>query len=274
MIPEHISPQIQIVSTMEIDQSEWPLPAYIKAWKAFRSVSNEADEIASHLARQKWVPKSIPINILDVGTGDGVLLQKILLLCSHSVRDVVVADPNPAFLTEARSHLADVHISGQLKVINKKIEEVDRDVIRSADLAIFSHVVYLTGAAPLLSTLRELRSGSCCYIVFDAEASIFSHLWTRTAAPEYLLRVREARGKIESLSEEKWVINKTTILTQVKNPRHLRPEIGDLIKSLLCYIDVADMDIETLNWVNGELENAGRFGNIQCSSDCYQLIRK
>jgi SAM-dependent methyltransferase len=264
---------ISMVEAVQVDRSEWPLPAYIEAWKAFRSVSNEAEEIAKHLIRQKWNPQKTPINILDVGTGDGVLLEKILLFCNTAVRDVYAIDPNPAFLAEARSHLAHVGIGGKLHLIKDRIENVHRDIISDSDVAIFSHVVYLAGAEALMGTLRNLRPGSCCYAVFDAEDSIFSRLWQRTAAPEYLVRVQDARRKIEGLSGKDWIVQKTTIVTQVTNPCGLRPGISEQVKSLLCYAEVTDMDHDTLTWANDEIEKAGRLGHLRCSSDCYEIIR-
>jgi hypothetical protein len=202
------------------------------------------------------------------------LLQKILLLCNSPIQDVNVVDPNPAFLAEARSHLVDLQIGGQLRWINKKIEDVDRDLIRTSDVVIFSHAIYLTGVSALMRVLKQLDSGACCYVVFDAADSIFSRLWEKTAAPEYLTRVQKARSSIEAMPAAQWEVRKTTIITQVKNPCRLRPKISERVKSLLCYTDVEDLDKDTLNWVNAEIEKAGRFGDIQCSSDCYELIRQ
>src|SRR5690349_6295234 len=99
MVFGRFSPTIQIVQTK--GSETYPMPAYVKSWQDFRSVSNEAETIAFHITHQKWRPDNTPIKILDVGTGDGILLKQLVSACPWQIAELVCVDPNSAFLQES-----------------------------------------------------------------------------------------------------------------------------------------------------------------------------
>lgn len=256
----------------DANNAEWPMLDYVRSWKMFRGVSNEAHVISRHILTQEWHPEfEKKVTLLDVGPGDGVLLKQMLLRCSMPIKRVIVVEPDLNFLNECRRQLEPFHF--EIIFEGKKIEDLDRSLLADVDIAVFSHVVYFTGAAPLHHVLDNLRIGSCCYVIVDQENSIFSKLWKKTAPPQFLERVSHVRRAVENLDSTKWKTYKTTVATKLDDPADLSPDVAVFVKSLLCYADYRDLTQEDTEWVETMIKRASASGAIRCTSDCFEIIR-
>lgn len=250
---------------------DFPLPAYVAAWKIFRSVSNEDEQTAHHIAEAINGQCRDECNLLDVGPGDGRVLLRILLSLKRAPSKLTFVEPDKGFFDETRRAIGFFDFAKTMNPKQSYLSDLSDSEIAGHDVAILSHSAYFLEWGDI-ERLISLLPKKPIYIVFDSEESIFSRLWAKTA-PDYLDRINDHRSKLISLRPACGV-KRVGITARVRNPLDLREDIRDMLLSLLCYSDVRDMSYELYEWVRNEIEGAVTNGKLTCHSDCFVVISK
>lgn len=253
-------------------RQEWPMPSYMQAWKAFRQMSDENHETALHLlSRPSWptVDKTV---ITDVGCGDGMLVQQVVLHSKSEISEVRLYDPDREFLAEAERRLTETPCELQIKASTAFAEDIRSADLRGSHAILAVHVVYLMQEDGLAALLRELPIGTPLYIVLDQPHSVFSRLW-RGTAPKYFERSRKTHQLVARLPRDTYGIEQSVITSHLQNPLVQRRDIRDAVLSILCYADVQDMEKDDYDSVQKEIARCTVGSHVLCESTCYEIVR-
>lgn len=246
-----------------------PMPGYIESWKAFRLASNENYVLGRFLASRISDIGGCSGQIVDIGTGDGRLLQSILFRCKSRPKKTWALEPDGEFMEEARRNLNLTTLVGDIEFAKKRISEIEIDIIANASIILGCHVLYLIEWEEFESVLESMSPDAILFLVFDAPNSVFSRIW-ETTAKRHLQRLQHSLEQIRSRYSS-WIANERIVQSKLYDPRSLREEVRDLVISLLSYHDVRDMDDETYNWVNALVSNHVVDGFIPCDCLCLEL---
>lgn len=253
-------------------KDEWPMLSYASAWKSFRRLSNENTETALHLiSRQNW-PRESDLIITDIGCGDGLLTQQILLNAPGTVSEVRLLDPDATFLTEAKQHLSETDDTVTIETLHDGAESIEQSDLFDVNVVLAVHVVYLMRSHIFDRIIEALPAQVPLYVVLDEPHSVFSRLWERFAC-KYLQRSRETHSGIAELKEQGYSIKRSTIISKIHNPLAQRPDVKDALMSILCYSDVRDFSDEEYNTAEFEISKSVAGQELLCESSCYEIIR-
>jgi len=259
---------------MQIDaRKEWPIESYMQCWKLFRRMSDENKQTAMHLlARRHW-PHRDALTILDVGCGDGLLLQAIIHLNEGSVAEVRLLDPDEVFLRQALEHITETDVVNKVRRFVGRAEHCFTAACPGVTVVLALHVVYLMGEGEFAGMLGALPPGIPLYVVLDTPGSIFTCLWKKTAE-RYRDRSASAHRIIEELDPVKFHVGYSTLTSSLSDPLTIKQRtVRDSILSILCYSDVSRMTSETLAWVEQQIQKHTIDGRIVCESACYEVVR-
>jgi len=246
--------------------------SYDKAWKCFRRLSDENVETAIHLiSRPRW-PRVPRLTITDIGCGDGLLMEQILLNAPSTISEVRLIDPDPSFLEEATRHVSEAQDSAKVVACLEGAESLDRVDLVGVSVVLAVHVVYLIDASALNQILISLPANTPLYVVLDEPTSVFSRLWS-ISAEKYLRRSQQAHQRLARLRQEGYIVEHSTITSHIDNPLVLRPDVKDAILSILCYADARDFSREEYERVEKEIAKSIAGQRLLCESACYEIVR-
>ncbi|KKL52176.1 hypothetical protein LCGC14_2288120 [marine sediment metagenome] len=251
---------------------EWPMTSYESVWKCFRRLSDENVATALHLiARPHW-PRTSGLTIADVGCGDGLLTQQIVLHSPGTVSEVRLIDPDAGFLEEATRQLTDTPDS--IKVIARQhgVESLEDEDFLDVSVVLAVHVVYLMRDGAFDIAVRQLPVGVPLYVVLDEPNSVFSRLWGMFST-KYLQRSKTTHERIARLPEDGFTVDRTTITSHIDNPLAQRQDIKDAILSILCYADARDFSAEEYEAAEAEIRKSLVGQQLHCESVCYEIVR-
>jgi len=252
---------------------QWPMETYLTAWKTFRRLSNENQATAEHLTACPFWPSSDNQILVDIGCGDGRLLEAVLLCSPGRVRAIRLIDPDLELLQDAATCIQATGLHRHTSSYQFGIEDIRAECFDGASAILIVHVVYLVDAEIVSLLFDRLPPNVPMYIVLDHSTSVFSALWTRTA-PLYRQRAADAHALIRNLSDH-FRVNSTIIRSTIQNPLTVRRlDVRDAVLSLLTYSDIGpSTDSELREWIaktiQGRLEN----GVLPCVSSCYEIMR-
>jgi hypothetical protein len=207
------------------------------------------------------------MTLVDIGCGDGRLLEEVLLQSPSRVGEVRLIDPDAELLSEAARCIGEVGFVRRIDTIHGGIEGIDQDSVLNADALLLVHVVYLLNPGLLGQFVKSLPVGVPAYIVLDSPRSVFTTLWERTA-PRYHKRAIEAHQLLRDLPPEEFEASVTTVRSTVRNPLAVhRPDVRDALLSILCYREVSDTLDPALQDRSEELV-------VHCESTCYNITRR
>jgi SAM-dependent methyltransferase len=258
----------------------FPTNVYTAAWKTFRQSSNENEVTAETiLSFQRWRNRNDGISILDIGCGDGLLIQEIVRqLCSKlgfKIKFVTLLDPYTDWLEEARVGLRPLKDCGdipELYVINKGIEQ-NLNLLTNHDVILAIHLVYLLEEGVFEHLLKSLKPTVRFYAVMDAPGSVFSEIWSKTK-PNYLAKVEHAHELVKSLGAD-YTVNKKTVLSKVDNPLKMEDSgIKKMIFSMLSYSNYEDLSNEERDHISSEIDKQSNGNRVSCESICYEIFKK
>ena len=249
---------------------QWPMDTYLAAWKTFRRLSNENKVTAEHIVKRPHWPDHSEQVLIDVGCGDGKLLEEILLV-DQCVREVRLIDPDCELLSEAEKCL-------KKRVPNtrphlKGIEAILPVDVEGASCLTVVHVVYLVEKEVVRSLFEVQPLEVPMYLVLDHPESIFTSLWERTA-PHYHQCAAEAHELIKGLPDS-FEVNETEIQSTIRNPLSVKPaDVRDVILSFLTYSDVGpSTDPNRKKWIEHSIDKRLNGDKLHCVSSCYEIIR-
>jgi phospholipid N-methyltransferase len=247
----------------------YPMPNYVAAWKTYRTLSNEDDQIAKTISRMVSID-SDNFKILDIGPGDGRVLLRTIIRLNRMPYELTFVEPNDKFVRETVRVTNYDKFAGKIIPITRKLEECEKESIEGFDLVLCTHTAYFLNDNEIDILLGLVRKGSRLIVIFDHPDSIFSKLWQRTA-PAFFQNTKKNRALLDTLDPTQFNVRKSEVSAEIGDPRVLRPEIRDLVLSMLCYSDVEDMPAEELASVNFTISEAQRESVISCVSSVYDI---
>jgi len=260
---------------MTIDKPNFPWSFYGQAWKLFRRLSDENIETAKHLLSRDHWPNCVNTLILDVGCGDGLLIQSIIDMGKIDVGEVILIDPYIEWLDQARKNINDYVTSGVIKnleVITGTAEDNFIEYSSRANVILGIHLAYLVEPSTIEMMIASLPTNIPFYFVLDHPSSIFSKLWEETA-PVYKNRASLAHKYVRNLGSS-FEVNMSTIISHLPNPLSRKDEIKDQMLSLLCYDDVRNFPHDLYAWVTEQVAKAVVDNTISCDSTCYEILKR
>jgi SAM-dependent methyltransferase len=252
---------------------DYPMGRYIPKWKIFRAFTNENRTIAEHISStMAWQNTEIH-NLLDVGTGDGLVLANLLTLSSKHLNKVILVDPNSDLLFEARKHLSSNTTTVELEVHNDDISNLIPSVFQGIDIVLIVHVLYLVPTSDFEKIINSLPSNLPVLIITDNEDSLFPKCWEITA-PKYFERSQNINALLRNLPQNEFSVKTSTFKTFLKNPLMIeRPELKDSILSLICYVDYENLGDEKKKRILELLKQNSIEDLIYCDSICYEVVK-
>jgi len=246
-----------------------PLPDYIEAWKIFRLASNENEVFGTYLASKFNKAAGSDFSVLDIGTGDGKLLQNALFRCKSKPTKVTVIEPDQEFLGECQRNLSISSLSEDIEFVPSKLSEVDASKLTGHSFVIAAHVLYLIDWSEFRPLVEDLTDGTTILIIADSDDSIFSKIWRKTA-PQHYDRLQETLSNLRKHYAH-LIKSETPKSSKLIDPGYFRDDIRDMILSLLSYTDVRDKDSETYDWVQKKVAEHVDNGRISCDCQCIEL---
>ncbi len=250
--------------------STWPCNSYLSSWKTFRLMSNENEVTADHLVKCVYWPQKENITICDLGCGDGHLIENLILKNPTKIAKIHLVDPDLNLINEARARVCETGLAPDPVCFISNAEECLSKCVADADVILLIHVVYLMKDGTLNKILSAIPFNVPLYVILDSPDSVFTALWKITA-PTYQERAFKAHEILRNLPEKKFIIKRSTIKSQIKNPLLLqRAELRQAILSILTY---SDFDEHIYPTVRPILKNHIVDNNLVCKSICYEVIR-
>jgi SAM-dependent methyltransferase len=243
---------------------------YLSSWKTFRAISDENVVTAKHILSLPTWKDGVPI--LDLGCGDGLILQSLITQAGAPVPEVMLIDPDKEMLLEARQHIKETHLVSTITIDQALFESVLPLYISSAEMVLAIHIVYLIKPETFLFLLQSLRPGQTLFVVLDNDDSIFSELWNVTAR-KYVERSQNVRRVLETPMPG-YSVRKSIIRSTLVNPLSQLPDVQNGLLSLLSYADIKKLPVEAANTVKQIVAKYVEHGEVVCTSACYEIRTK
>lgn len=253
---------------------EWPMTTYLAAWKTFRRMSNENAATATHLVSRSHWPGNRGATLVDIGCGDGRLMEEILLQSPVTVGEVRLIDPDPELLVEAVGCVHQTRLAKRVISVQGDLDEVYEQETVGASAILAVHLVYLLEKYSLTTLLDKLPIGVPLYVVLDAPSSIFTTLWKKTA-PKYHQRSLDAHWMIQGADPNAYRVSSSSVVSTIQNPLAVRrSDVRDALLSILSYSPVNEnTDRPVRDWIEATLRERMIKGEIGCESTCYEVVR-
>jgi SAM-dependent methyltransferase len=244
----------------------------MSAWKTFRRLGDEPTATARHVMGRPHWPSSAPLRILDLGCGDGRMLESFLVGSRREVARAVLVDPDQTVLAEATTQLEGLGLGTEIEAVNgvADVEGIARSRIVDVGLAI--HLVYLMPHRSLCKLLEGWPARVPLYIVMDSPTSVFGELWLETA-PDYAARASSAHSYLALGAKSTMTVSESDFQTEVANPFMLPQPQRDLVMSLLCYCDFPSLPKRTQDSVEAIVARYATNGTITCACRCYEVLK-
>jgi SAM-dependent methyltransferase len=264
--------------------SSFPSTVYALAWKMFRKRSDEniaTTEVILSFPYWKNEAKNEKIRLLDIGCGDGLLIQEFVQkLCgdvgSKKIEHVTILDPYVDWLREAETTLSGLETCKtipDLRILNQGIEQYIPNLLLSHNIIFAVHLVYLLEEGIFANLIQSLPHKVRLYVVMDAPESVFSEIWEVTQ-PTYLARVRNAHELIESLGDE-YSVSQAVVTSKIDNPLRLADVgIKGMILSMLSYSNYAELSNEDIEYIDQKVDKHSRGDKLFCKSICYEISKR
>lgn len=252
-------------SKLELD---YPMGSYIPSWKIFRAFSKENDIIANTIKDTPTWKKSLGSNIVDIGTGDGLVLKKLLL--DANIQRTTIVEPNKKLLEEAKNNLRKIE---QLKTINCYLQSVDYPKLYCGnELSLLIHVLYLLEEGSLTKFISKIPAGSRVIIITDERESLFKECWNLTAE-KFAKRSSKIHTEIERLEKNGDVyVTRTSFKTYLRNPFLInRKDLKESLLSMITYSEFDTLPTDTKIDINEIFASFSISDIVQCDSICYEI---
>jgi len=256
---------------MNSDSSQkWPWDSYLPAWKTFRRISNENTVTAKHLlSRKKW-PQKDNITVCDLGCGDGLLLETIILESPTIISEVRLLDPDWGLLSEAISRVNETGHVGKVISYLDTAESGFPHCAEGVDVITGVHIVYFMENEAFQRILFSVPVSIPFYVVLDSPDSVFTSLW-RVTAPLYHERSLHAHETLNALPRDIFSVTSTSFNSRILNPALLARE--DLRQAILSILTYSDFSPDKYPSVSSILEKHTKGKYLLCRSHCYEIIR-
>ncbi|MDP2089494.1 MAG: class I SAM-dependent methyltransferase [Flavobacteriaceae bacterium] len=270
LITNHSKEISNIISLFYLD---YPMGSYIPKWKVFRAFTNENKTIAEHIANTSLWKKSELKKVLDIGTGDGLVLANLCLLSTKLPQKVTLVEPNNTLLIEAKNQIEELHQNIEIQAYCNEINQLLPDVFSGIDLVLIAHVLYLIPTNDMENIINSLPLNIPLIIVTDSRNSLFPKCWEVTA-PKYFKRSQYIHKFIASLDRNKFTIKESSFKTYLKNPFKIdRVELMNSVLSLICYTDYENLSISDKSAIFDLVSKHSIGGLTFCNSICYEIVR-
>ena len=254
-------------------RQEWPMGSYKNTWRLFRRMSNENDVTAEHLISRSHWPRVKNLALLDIGCGDGLLTERIVLRSKKPVAEVRLLDPDKDFLGEAKAHITETGVVTNVKCRQGLAEDNLPECCRGVHAILAVHVVYLMRNGAFKRLIDFLPKGIPLYVVLDTPDSVFSKLWKKTAK-KYASRSAKVHEALSDLPADQFEINFSTITSYLDSPLHQeQPGIKESVLSLLCYAEMQSLPTTTRRWVQQQVRDYTVGDHVHCESACYEIVK-
>lgn len=258
-----------MMSTTDVN---WPMVNYFSAWKTFRLYGNEPIVTAEHvLSLPEW-PKVNKLRLLDIGCGDGHMLQAFLSQCQHSISQVILLDPDERLLLEAVQYLESFNFGIDILEQQGIADEEGLVLAKKVDIGLAIHVVYLISHSRFRTLIEKWPNGVPLFIVLDAPGSVFSQIWNMTA-PDYATRASRVHEYFSSVNNGGFYFSKSTFNTKLANPLTMDKDVRELVLSLLCYCNYTELNQKIKDEVDKIINQYVKNNFIECSCCCYAISR-
>jgi SAM-dependent methyltransferase len=269
---ERIEVKQMLRGASEAMDVSYPMADYVAAWKVYRSRSDEDERIANHVSAIINSRDRAALRILDVGPGDGRVLLRLLIHLSSRPREVVCVEPNPEFAEETRRRLNFYEFSDHTDIREETLGRFP-SIGRKFDVVTCTHSLYFLSDGEVETLAEYARQGALVVVVVDHQDSLFSRLWQVTA-PDYHETVRRHREAIRALDKSGVCVRETFITAELADPSFLRPEMRDLVLSLLCYTDISEAPDDVRDEALGIISRSLIDGRLTCLSSCIELTKR
>ena len=253
---------------------DYPMGSYVPAWKVFRAYSKENLIIAEHVSNTRTWVKTEPSRVLDIGSGDGLVLKKIIEQSEYKPHSIRIVEPNSELLQEARSNLIELCPENSLELIKEDIFSYQAQIAyEGVDLILLIHVLYLLPEESVNKIIQSLPVGLPIIIVTDQNSSLFSDTW-KLAAKKYYNRSTQINSFIGSLNNDKYSVNETSFRTYLKNPFYIqREDLQDKLISMISYSEFNEMDVDRKLDIKEIFDKFSEKDLVYCESKCYEIIK-
>lgn len=252
---------------------DYPMGSYIPKWKVFRAFTNENKTIAEHIVKSSSWKHSHLKNVLDIGTGDGLLFANLFSLSDKLPQKITLVEPNIELLSEAKNQIERLSQDVDIQTYYNEINPLIPNIFGNIDLVLITHVLYLLPSNDVKQIIYSLPLNTPAIITTDSLNSLFPKCWEFTA-PKYFNRSQYIHKFISSLDKNQFIVKESGFKTYLKNPFRIdRPELMDSVLSLICYTDFENLSkkdkLEIFKLVNNYSIDDLTF----CNSTCYEIER-
>jgi len=276
MIPESIT-----IHSHKINHSatkftlDYPMGSYIPSWKIFRAFTNENQLISKHILSTKSWKKTKPSRILDIGTGDGLVLKAIIAGSLHPFSKVRVVEPNPILFRQAQQNLSSSKLYFTFEGLEDDVMEVTEKVFQDIDLVLITHVLYLLQKNEMKKLLSLLPNDVPVVIVTDTKKSLFPDCWSETAL-KFFQRSQFIHKVINQLQQNgNYDIKTSTFRTFLQNPFLIdRDDLKERILSMVCYSEFNELKPSVQKNIKKIMSRYSVEELVYCNSTCYEITKK
>jgi SAM-dependent methyltransferase len=249
----------------------WPMANYLEAWKTFRRLGNEPAATAEHVLAQPGWPTGDGLRVLDIGCGDGRMIEAFLQRVPSAAKAILL-DPEDWMLSEAARQVGEFRIGTEVVGQVGSADEEGVALAREIDVGLAIHVVYLLSHSRFKVFVQHWPPGVPLFVVLDAPNSVFGELWIQTAQ-DYAARSAGVHEYLAREANSGLAIRRTDFNTRVANPFNLQASVQNVMLSLLCYCDYAELSQEKRYKVERVIRRHADGDDIVCACTCYELLR-
>lgn len=239
-----------------------PFDAYTLHWRLFRCMSNENEVFANAVLNCKLFKNSNQSTIIDVGTGDGAVIQRVIK--NTNSKNFVLIDPSDEYLTIAK--LLTAEYANRIRY--EKIKFIEMQTYPKA-LYLAIHMIYLLSEKEIELLLELPFKGFDLILIVDSPESIFSQLWN-VCAKDYYKKCEYFYTQLKKMHKTK---NITEIKSKVLSPFKSRIDGNTRIAMLstMCYCDWKSLSDKQKEIAQSIINNYNQNDIIDCRSNLIEI---